>query len=288
MWGRGAVLGGRYTLGERLGGGAQGEVWRAEDDVLGRQVAVKILLPALVDDAAFMERFRREARLLAHLDHPGIVGVHDYGEQRQGEERIAYIVMELIEGRSLDELRAESGTLPVERTLELVAQALDALHSSHAQGVVHRDIKPSNLMLRPDGRLKVTDFGIARAAASTKLTASDSVIGTALYMAPEQAEGTGSGAASDLYSLGVVTYELLTGELPFTGDTVLEIVLKHIREPAPELPDTFPSPVRSFVARALAKSPGDRFADAAAMAAAARRVAAGGTPDEAGQETAPG
>lgn len=276
MWGRGTELGGRYTLAERLGGGAMGEVWCAEDGVLGRQVAVKILLPALLDDATFMERFRREARLLASINHPGIVEVHDYGESEAGAgSPVAYIVMELITGRPLDEALAESGPMPAERALGIVAQALDALHAAHKRGIVHRDIKPSNLMLRDDGRVAVTDFGIASAMAGTRITSTAAVLGTALYVAPERAEGAASDPASDLYSMGVLCYEMLVGAPPFTGETALEIVLKHVREPAPELPGEFAQPVRDLVATALAKTPGERFADAEVMAAAARGAAEG-------------
>ncbi|MFJ3201469.1 protein kinase [Streptomyces sp. NPDC086989] len=277
MWGRGTVLGDRYALAERIGGGGMGEVWRADDDVLRRQVAVKVLLPALLDDLSFAARFRREATVLASLSHPGIVDVHDYGESRiDSGEQVAYIVMELVEGRTLSEVRAQNGPLPVEQALDIAGQALDALHAAHLQGVTHRDIKPSNLMLGDDGRVTVTDFGIARSsAASTGITDSHAVLGTALYMAPEQAEGLGAVAGSDLYSMGVVCYELLTGEPPFTGESVVEIALKHIREPVPDLPAEFPEPVRAFVARALAKRPEERYADASVMAAAARRAAAG-------------
>ncbi|WP_181442260.1 serine/threonine-protein kinase [Streptomyces tateyamensis] len=257
---------------ERLGGGAMGEVWRAADRVLERQVAVKIVLPALLEDSAFAERFRREARMLAALNHRGIVDIHDYGEQpgADGAAPVAFIVMELLDGQPLDRIRAERGTLPVEQAMDIVAQALDALHAAHQQGIVHRDIKPSNLMLRADGQVTVTDFGIARTLAGTKITTAHAVMGTALYMAPEQAEGLGTTPACDLYSMGVLSYELLTGELPFTGETAIEIVLKHVREPAPGLAERFPAAVREVVAKALAKRPGDRFADAAEMAAAAR------------------
>lgn len=196
-----------------------GAVWRADDEVLARQVAVKILHPALFEDGTFATRFRREARLLAALNHPGIVDVHDYGESGEGtDDRIAYIVMELVDGQPLHEALAESGPMPAERALGLLAEALDALHAAHRRDIVHRDIKPSNLMLGADGRVTVTDFGIARALASTKITASHSVLGTALYMAPEQAEGAATTPACDLYAIGVVCYELLTGETPFTGE----------------------------------------------------------------------
>ncbi|MER7752175.1 serine/threonine-protein kinase [Kitasatospora sp. NPDC097643] len=281
MRGPGTVLGGRYALTERIGGGGMGAVWRADDTVLARQVAVKILHSALFEDDTFVQRFRREAQLVAAIDHPGIVDVHDYGESGGDgdEDRCAYIVMELIDGRPLDRVLAADGPLPPDRALAVVAAALDALHAAHQRDIVHRDLKPSNLMLRADGRVTVTDFGIARAIASTKITASHAIIGTALYMAPEQAEGEATGPSSDLYSIGVVCYELLTGRPPFVGEGVLEVALKHVRQPVPELAETFPRAVRDVVARALAKRPEDRFADAAAMAAAAR-AAIGAEADE--------
>lgn len=272
------MLGGRYTLTERIGGGGMGTVWRAQDGVLARQVAVKVLHSALFEDGTFVRRFRREAQMVAAIDHPGIVDVYDYGESGSGfaggpgdpgdsgdsgdsggagdaagpsgdttvaaassstssddydGERCAYIVMELIEGRPLDQVLAADGPMAPERAFALLASALDALQAAHRQGIVHRDIKPSNLMVRADGRITITDFGIARAVASTKITASHAIIGTALYMAPEQAEGKGGVVpASDLYSIGVVGYELLTGRPPFEGESVLEVALKHVREPA--------------------------------------------------------
>ncbi|MFF4920218.1 serine/threonine-protein kinase [Kitasatospora sp. NPDC001261] len=276
MSGAGTVLGGRYELVEKIGGGAMGSVWKAEDTVLARRVAVKILRSELLEDDTSAQRFRREAQLVAAVDHPGVVGVHDYGESGgDGEERCAYIVMELIDGRPLDRVLKDTGPMGVERTLDLVAGALDALHAAHQREIVHRDIKPSNLMVRSDGRVAITDFGIARALASTKLTAPFAIIGTALYMSPEQAEGVNLGPATDLYSIGVVCYELLVGEPPYSGDGPLQIALKHVNQPVPELPDTFPAPVRALVARALAKKPEERYADAAEMARAVRAALAG-------------
>lgn len=287
MWSSGTLLGGRYALAERIGSGAMGEVWRSEDRVLERQVAVKILLPSRYEDDAFTARFRREAKVLAAIDHPGVVQVHDYGEhefsQADGESdsagdsvtRVAYIVMELVEGRSLDEIRAERGLLPVAQALDIVAQALDALHAVHRRGVVHRDIKPSNLMLRDDGRVAVADFGIASVEADTRITGTRKALGTPLYMAPEQAEGLPVVPASDLYSIGVVCYELLSGVPPFTGGSAVEVALKHIREPVADLPADIPEPVRTFVVKALAKDSEDRFVSAAVMSDAARRAAAG-------------
>ncbi|WP_078891224.1 serine/threonine-protein kinase [Streptomyces sp. NRRL S-350] len=282
MSGAGTVLGGRYRLVEKIGGGAMGSVWRADDTVLARQVAVKILRSELFEDDTATQRFRREAQLVAAVDHPGVVDVHDYGESgADGDERCAYIVMELIDGLPLDRVLADTGPMTVERTLDLVAGALDALHAAHRRDIVHRDIKPSNLMVRTDGRVAITDFGIARAIASTKLTAPFAIIGTALYMSPEQAEGASLGPATDLYSIGVVCYELLVGEPPYSGEGPLQIALKHVNQPVPELPETFPAAVRALVSRALAKKPEERFADAAEMAAAARAaigIAAGAEP----------
>ncbi|MFI9782212.1 protein kinase [Kitasatospora sp. NPDC051984] len=274
MWGPGTVLGGRYTLGERLGSGGMGEVWRAEDGVLGRAVAIKVMHPGLGDEQDFIERFRREARILATVRHPGIVQVIDYCEPAETTDvRATYIVMELIEGRPLHLVLAQDGPMVPARALGLVAEALDALHAAHARDIVHRDLKPSNLMVRDDGGVVVTDFGIARALAGTRLTTTHSVLGTALYAAPEQAGGQAVTPRSDLYSIGVVCFELLTGQPPFTGETVLEVVVKHLQQPPPGLAEAFPAPVRAFVARALAKDPADRFPDAAAMAAAARSAA---------------
>ncbi|MDT0268248.1 protein kinase [Streptomyces sp. DSM 44915] len=281
---RGTELGGRYHLVARIGGGAMGEVWRADDNVLGRHVAVKVLRPKLLDDPTFVARFRREARVLATLNHPNIVQVHDYGENQpaddDAEASVAYIVMELVEGQPLERLATEGARMAPARALGIAAEALDGLHAAHQQDIVHRDIKPSNLMLSTEDRVKVTDFGIARAVAGAKLTDSRTVLGTALYMAPEQAEGKGAVPASDLYSIGVICYQLLTGGLPFTGDSAVEILLKHIRRPVPALPDDLPEPVRAFVLRALAKEPDQRHASAAAMAAAARRAATGEPADD--------
>jgi tRNA A-37 threonylcarbamoyl transferase component Bud32 len=284
VWDRGTVLGGRYTLAARIGGGAMGDVWRADDTVLERRVAVKILRPELLDDARFAKRFRREALILAALDHPGIVDVHDYGENALGDgSRVAYIVMELVEGRPLDELLKESGPLPPAEALATTAEALEALHAAHRRQVVHRDIKPSNLLVCAEGRVKVTDFGLARDLATSKITPEHAVVGTARYIAPEQVEGHGTTPAADLYSMGVVCYKMLTGKLPFDGEHALEVLVKHVQEPVPDLPADFPQPVREFVATALAKKPEDRFPDAATMAAAARTAApatASGAVDE--------
>ncbi|MET9918389.1 protein kinase [Streptomyces sp. NPDC006435] len=279
MWGRGTLIDDRYTLVGRLGGGAMGEVWCAEDQVLRRQVAVKFLRPSGLEDNSFLPRFRKEAKILASIRHPGVVGVHDYGEQMfpgnggGTATHVAYIVMELVEGKTLEELREEHGLLPSARVLDLAAQALDALHTVHRLGIVHRDIKPSNLMLREDGRVTVTDFGIARTETGTRLTDPHGIIGTPRFMSPEQARGLPVLPASDLYSIGAVCYELITGTPMFSGASPVEVALKHIEEPVPALPGDVPEATRAFLSKALAKDPEDRYVNAAVMAAAARRAA---------------
>ncbi|MEY9887594.1 tRNA A-37 threonylcarbamoyl transferase component Bud32 [Catenulispora sp. MAP5-51] len=271
MWGEGTVLAGRYQLRQRIGGGSMGDVWRALDTVLGREVAVKILLPALLDDAGFAARFHTEARVLAALSHPGIVSVFDYGEA--DDPRTAFLVMELIAGRPLSDLLDESAPLSEATTLTIVAQTLEALQAAHDRGIVHRDVKPANLMLR-GGSVVVTDFGVARTADARRLTAADVVLGTAVYAAPEQARHTAVTAAADQYAVGVIAYECLTGSPPFDGGTPLGIMMKHLQEPVPPLPDTVSAPVRDLVMRALAKDPAERFASAREMAETARRLAA--------------
>ena len=193
-----------------------GEVWAATDTVLGRQVAVKILRDELVDSPAFLARFRAEARHTASLAHPGIASVFDYGEDQQGDRCVAYLVMELVPGTPLSQVMAERGTLRLDFALSLLAQTAHALHAAHLMGVVHRDVKPGNLLLLDDGTIKVTDFGIARAASSVPLTEVGQVVGTARYMSPEQAAGTEVTPASDVYSLGVIGYEMLAGRPPFS------------------------------------------------------------------------
>jgi serine/threonine-protein kinase len=249
-----------------------GEVWRAEDVVLSRAVAVKTLRSECSTDAD-RARFRAEARHAARLAHPGIASVYDFGET---PER-AWLVMELVDGEPLSSLLQREAPLDVDRTLDVVAQAAVALHAAHLGGVVHRDVKPGNLLLRPDGALKVTDFGIASAVDAPSLTQTGFVVGTAYYLSPEQAAGRSGSPASDLYSLGVVAYECLTGERPFPGDSAVSVALAHLQQPAPDLPDSAPPAVRELVARALAKRPEDRFPDAASMAAAALALR-GGAP----------
>jgi eukaryotic-like serine/threonine-protein kinase len=265
----GVTLGGRYRLDERIAGGGMGDVWRGTDEVLGRTVAVKILLPALLDEPGFAERFRGEARTMATINHPGVVDVYDYGSDQQ----LAFLVMEYVEGDALSRTLSRVGRLTPGRTMALVAQAADALQAAHANGIVHRDVKPGNLLVRPNGTLVLTDFGIARSALVGQLTVAGSVLGTASYISPEQASGAVATAASDVYALGVVAYQCLSGHRPFDGATPIEIAMKHVRDTPRPLPADIPPTVRAIVDRALAKDPAARWPTAAALAAVARQAA---------------
>lgn len=269
MLSSGVLLGGRYRLDERIASGGMGDVWRGTDEVLGRTVAVKSLLPALLEEPGFAERFRGEARTMATINHPGVVDVYDYGS----DQHIAFLVMEYVEGDALSRTLSRVGRLTPARTMALVAQAADALHAAHEKGIVHRDVKPGNLLVRPNGTLVLTDFGIARSEMVGQLTAAGSVLGTASYISPEQASGAVATPASDVYALGVVAYQCLSGRRPFEGDNPLEIAMKHVRETPRALPSDTPPVVRSIVERALAKDPSARWPTAAAMAAVSRQAA---------------
>jgi eukaryotic-like serine/threonine-protein kinase len=267
----GTTLGGRYRLEERIASGGMGDVWRCVDDVLGRVIAVKILLPSLLEEPGFTERFRGEARTMATINHPGVVDVYDYGSDPTAG---AYLVMEYVEGDALSRTLTRVGRLTPARTMALVAQAADALHAAHEKGVIHRDVKPGNLLVRPNGTLVLTDFGIARSLGATQLTAAGAVLGTASYISPEQAMGEQATPLSDIYALGVVAYQCLAGRRPFEGDNPLEIAMRHVRETPPPLPPDIPPPVRAIVERATAKDPRARWPTAAAFATVARRAAA--------------
>ncbi|MGW1071868.1 protein kinase domain-containing protein [Streptomyces sp. NPDC002537] len=281
------VLADRYELSEPLGNGSMGEVWLALDRVLERRVAVKLLRAPLGDDPAFAERFRTEARAMASVSHPGIVAVYDYGQSTTSAGApLSFLVMELIEGEPLSAVLERSGPLPVERVLRDGAQVLDALQAAHDAGIVHRDVKPANLLVRQDTVL-VTDFGIAWQDYNARLTSTGTQLGTVPYQAPEQAARGEVTAAADVYAVGVVLYECLTGCLPFDGVTAFEITLKHLTTPPPPLPEEVPPAVRAVVERALAKEPGARWADAAAMASALR-VALVALPEGAGGPVAEG
>lgn len=263
----------RYRLDERIATGGMGEVWRATDTVLDRQVAVKVLKPEYADDPSFRSRFEAEARHAAALHHPNVASVFDFGElppdDGSGIPR-PYLVMELVPGKPLSLLLRDDEPMPPETAADIGAQAADALAAAHALGIVHRDVKPANLLVTPAGQVKITDFGIARAADGVALTQTGQVIGTPAYISPEQAEGTPATQASDVYSLGVVLYECLAGTRPFTGDTPVSTALAHLRDEPPPLPADVPAHLREAVATALAKDPARRFASMADFAAALR------------------
>jgi tRNA A-37 threonylcarbamoyl transferase component Bud32 len=248
------LLAGRYRLVNRLASGGMGLVWRAADEVLGRPVAVKLLRSEYAEDPAFLERFRAEARRTAALPHPGIASVFDYGEI-EDPDLTAYLVMELVDGSPLSALLAREGRLGLERTLDVVAQAGLALGSAHRAGVVHRDVKPSNLLIRRDGLVKVTDFGIARASGDVPQTETGMVVGTAAYLSPEQVACQPVTPATDVYALGVVAYECLAGRRPFTADHPIALALAHQHHRPPPLPSDVPEPVRALVEAAMAKDP---------------------------------
>lgn len=265
MFDVGVTLGNRYLLVTLVARGGMGEVWSAQDIVLDRRVAVKVLLPNFAGDPGFAARFRAEARAMAALSHPGIIEIYDYGQQ--GE--LAYLVMQFVDGESLVSLIRRSGPLAPERAMRLVIQAAEAIEAAHRQGIVHRDVKPANLLLRNDGRLALTDFGIARILATDRLTGADQIVGTSSYLAPEQVTGAEIGPTTDVYALGVVAYELLAGGKPFTADTPFGVALKHVHEQPPPLPQSVPEPIRELVSRAMAKDPAERWPSAAALAQAA-------------------
>jgi eukaryotic-like serine/threonine-protein kinase len=275
-----AVLADRYVLESPLARGGMGQVWRARDEVLARQVAVKILHSGLADDGAFVERFRREALAAARLTHPHIVSIYDTGSEDEpgGGER-HFIVMEYCSGGTLASLLADQGPLPPERVAAIGTAVCDALAYAHRHGVVHRDVKPANVLLTGDGTVKVGDFGIAKAAFGDQrdLTTTGSILGTVTYLSPEQAEGRDPDARSDLYALGVVLYELATGRPPFSADSQVATAMQHVRE-KPPLPRSIragvPRTLESAIMRALEKDPDDRYASADEMGAALAGAAA--------------
>jgi serine/threonine-protein kinase len=276
MWRQGTTLDNRFTLVRRLGRGTTGEVWAADDEELVRTVAVKIILPALSADPDFAVRFRAAARMMAAVDHPGVVDVYDYGEATDdGGQTLAYVVMELIAGRSLADELADGGRLTPARTMDVVAQTAAALQAAHDQGVIHRDVKPSNLVLRPDGAIVLTDFGIARPGHTGSQTGTGTVLGSASYPAPETIAGRAL-PASDQYALGILAYQCLTGAAPFVTDNVAAVSDAQMDAPLPPLPEEVPAEVREVVERALAKQPEERWPSAGEMGAAAR--AAGSAP----------
>ena len=263
---------GRYRILRKLGSGGMANVYLAEDEDLGRRVAIKILNDRYANDELFIERFRREAKSAAALSHPNIVSIYDRGQA----EGTYYIAMEVIEGRSLKELILTRGPLPIGQAIAYTLEILDALRFAHRHGIIHRDVKPHNILIGGE-RLKVTDFGIARAGAS-QMTEAGSIMGTAQYLSPEQARGAPVTASSDLYSVGIVLYEMLTGKVPFSGDSAIEIAMKHLNElpkPPSKIRPEIPEDLDHVVLRALAKAPEDRYQTAEEFAEDLHRVEAG-------------
>lgn len=264
----GITLGGRFQLTSRIAIGGMGEVWKAKDQILGRIVAIKVLKEEYTGDPGFLQRFRAEARHTALLNHVGIANVFDYGE----EAGSAYLVMELVPGHPLSGILEREQVLSPDMTLSIISQTARALAVAHAQGLVHRDIKPGNLLITPDNRVKVTDFGIARLADQVPLTQTGQVMGTAQYLAPEQATGQTATGSSDIYSLGVIGYECLTGHRPFSGESQIAIALAQVNDAPPPLPETLPTPVRALLMSMLAKDPKNRPANAIKLAEAAEAI----------------
>ncbi|MFM7719017.1 MAG: protein kinase domain-containing protein, partial [Actinomycetota bacterium] len=259
------VLAGRYRVERELGRGGMARVYRGTDTVLGRPVAIKLLAAQYAEDADFVARFRREAQAAARLNHPNLVGVYDTGT----DDGVHYIVMEFVEGRTLADFLAGGGRIAPARAAEIADLVLRALQAAHAQGVVHRDIKPANIMITPNGEVKVTDFGIARLSRGEEtLAATSAILGTASYLAPEQAQSQPVDERADLYALGCVLFEMVTGRPPFVGDSAVSVASKHVVEmpiaPSRLNPDV-PPELETVILRALAKDPADRYASAQDM-----------------------
>ncbi|MNO21915.1 Serine/threonine-protein kinase PrkC [compost metagenome] len=260
----GHELGGRYQIIERVGGGGMALVYKAQDILLNRYVAIKVLRQQFVNDDEFIRRFRREAQSAASLSHPNIVSVYDVGQ----EDEVHYIVMEYVEGQNLNEIIKERAPLQVEESVRIASQIADALDHAHHNQIIHRDIKPHNILIGRNGRVKVTDFGIARAVSSTTITQTGSVVGSVHYFSPEHAKGVTTGEKSDLYSLGIVLYQMLTGRLPFLGESPISVALKHLQEHFDE-PRTvnpmIPQSVENIILKSMRKNPNERYQSANEM-----------------------
>lgn len=260
----GHELGGRYQIIERVGGGGMALVYRAQDILLNRNVAIKVLRQQFVNDEEFIRRFRREAQSAASLSHPNIVSVYDVGQ----EDEVHYIVMEYVEGQNLNEIIKERAPLQVEEAIRIASQIADALEHAHHNQIIHRDIKPHNILIGRNGRVKVTDFGIARAVTSTTITQTGSVVGSVHYFSPEHAKGVATGEKSDIYSLGIVLYQMLTGRLPFLGESPISVALKHLQEQFDEprkVNAMIPQSVENIILKSMRKNPSERYQSANEM-----------------------
>ena len=264
----GQIYGNRYRLVDRIAIGGMGEVWRAHDEVILRDVAIKILKPEFMGDPGFLERFRVEARHAARVDHEGIADVYDYGEGSGS----AYLVMELVSGDSLARIIEKRIRLSGIEVLSIIEQTARALHAAHEDGLVHRDVKPGNLLITPSGKVKITDFGIARVADQVALTATGQVMGTVQYLAPEQATGKQATPSTDIYSLGIVAYEALTGRRPFTGESQMVIAMAQINDKPPAMDQDIDQRVQDLVLSCLAKKPNQRPGSALDLSNRARAL----------------
>ncbi|CAH8709668.1 Stk1 family PASTA domain-containing Ser/Thr kinase [Paenibacillus thiaminolyticus] len=260
----GTTLAGRYEITARIGGGGMALVYKALDNLLNRYVAVKVLRQQFVHDEEFIQRFRREAQSAASLSHPNVVSIYDVGQ----EDDTHYIVMEYVEGHNLNEIIQQRAPLQVEEAVRIASQICDALDHAHQNRIIHRDIKPHNILIGRNGRVKVTDFGIARAVTSSTITQTGSVVGSVHYFSPEHAKGISAGEKSDLYSLGIVLYQMLTGRLPFLGESPISVALKHLQEPFEEprkVNPHIPQSVENIILKSMRKNPAERYQSAAEM-----------------------
>jgi len=268
-------LGNRYEILEQLGGGGMAIVYKGRDTILNRLVTIKVLRPEFTSDEDFVKRFRREAQAVASLSHPNIVSIYDVGRV----DAVDYLVMEYVEGDNLKNLIRSHGPLTPVKSAQIARQISDALEHAHENNIVHRDVKPQNVLITRDGRAKLTDFGIARGATAATLTQTDAIMGSVHYLSPEQARGETTGPRSDIYSLGVVLYEMATGSLPYQGDTPVSVALKHIQDEPPRpsiINPAIPLSLEKVIARAMAKSPSGRYETARQMSLELEKISGAG------------
>ena len=261
---KGQKINDRYEIIRSIGEGGMANVYLGYDTILDRNVAIKVLRGDLSNDEKFVRRFQREALSASSLAHPNIVEMYDVGE----DDGLYYIVMEYIEGKTLKQLLKKRGTLTVSEAIDIMVQLTDGMAHAHDSYIIHRDLKPQNIMIKDDGSIKITDFGIAMALNSTQLTQTNSVMGSVHYLPPEQASGKGCTTKSDIYSMGIIFYELLSGSLPFRGENAVEIALKHMRDPLPSLKEensAIPQSIENVIMRSTAKNPKNRYEDAKSM-----------------------